>query len=229
MKSTLLCLAFIFLSCSDSKTDAASDENQSEKEALAMQQSGTSADTTITFLWRELRHDPSVKAEVSILKLNTDYINSITDYEKAALGYVATFVGNECEWDGKATDDRSNLDCSILRALGLGYQCSEEHLGFLRETFANDQSTLIQLEDGNCPTVPNAATVQTAFDEIKISTASDQIIINFKAAGFNVRDQMGWNWSENITFQIVNEKLKVVQQEKSEVVQEKWVYEQSAL
>lgn len=217
----LLCLALVFISCKNQTANSASDENQSEKEALAMQQAGTFADTTITFLWRELRHDPSVKAEVSILKLNTDYIDSTTDYEKAALGYVATFVGNDCEWDGKATDDRSNLDCSILTALGLGYQCSEEHLGFLRNAFAGDQHTLDQLENSNCPTVPNSATVQTAFDEIKISTASGQIIINFKASGFNMRDQMSWNWSEKITLQIADEKLKVVQKDKSEVLQEK--------
>jgi hypothetical protein len=32
---------------------------------------------------------------------------------------------------------------------------------------------------------------------------------------------MGWKWSKNITFQVVDEKLTVIQQDKSEVVQEK--------
>jgi len=45
----------------------------------------------------------------------------MTDQEKAAIGYVYTSIGNECWWDAEANDDRSNLDCKIITALGLVY------------------------------------------------------------------------------------------------------------
>ena len=75
--------------------------------------------------------------------LNQDYIKTMTDPEKAALGYVATFVGNDCWWDGEANEEKSNLDCKIITTLGLGYQCSNEHLGFLRKWFVERQTVTV--------------------------------------------------------------------------------------
>lgn len=103
-------------------------------------------DTTKNFLLRDMKYDSTLNDSFSSIFLNIDYINSMTSQEKAAIGYVSTYIGNECWWDGEANDDRSNLDCKIITALGLGYQCSESHLGFLRKWFSTDYEVLSELE-----------------------------------------------------------------------------------
>ncbi|MDP4712445.1 MAG: hypothetical protein NWS63_14690, partial [Saprospiraceae bacterium] len=60
-------------------------------------------ETTVRFLWREPRFDEVFQDTVSVLVLDEEYCKTIPDAERAALGYVATFIGNECEWDGDYT------------------------------------------------------------------------------------------------------------------------------
>ncbi|MCB0668795.1 MAG: hypothetical protein KDC80_23390, partial [Saprospiraceae bacterium] len=135
-------------------------------------------DTTIHFLWREDRQTDSNENVVSTILINEGYTRNIPDSERAALGYVATFIGSECWWDGEATDERNNLQCKVLTALNLGYQCSDKHLGFLRSWFARDSSVLSQLEDSNCPTTPYTATIQNTFDEIDLSRRGSNLEIS---------------------------------------------------
>ena len=164
------------------------------------------ADKTVTFLWRD--------SNAAII-INEDYCKAISDQEKAALGYVATFIGNECEWDGEYTDDRNNLKCEILTALDLGYQCSGKHLGFLRQWFKSDVKSLEELE--NCPTTPNTATVQETFDEIILTVKGNEISVFFKATGMNMREAASWSWSETDYFQFDNDHIKLIKKDKSEV------------
>jgi len=141
------------------------------------------ADTNVKALWRETQYDSVLKANVSSIILNENYLKNISQPEKAALAYVATFIGNDCEWDGEVNADRSNLKCKILSSLDLGYQCSDRHIGFLRKWFAKDSTALEALKP--CRTMPNTATIQSTFDEIVIKTsAQDQTIqIRYKVSG----------------------------------------------
>ena len=105
------------------------------------------------------------------------------------MGYVSTFVGNECEWDGgNPNENRSNLDCKLLTYLDLGYQCSDKHLGFLNRWFSKDSVVIEKLK--RCPTIPNSATVQSTFDEVllKTNTQNQIITINYKVKVINVRE-----------------------------------------
>jgi hypothetical protein len=129
----------------------------------------------------------------------------MTEPEKAALAYIATFIGNECEWDGKANENRSNLRCKILWALDLGYQCSYEHLSFLRLWFRNNKDILNELE--NCPTTPDGATVQNTFDEINLEIEGDMITVFFKANGINMREEKTWSWTEKHFFEFKKNEL----------------------
>lgn len=94
-------------------------------------------DKKITFLWRKIQYDEELQTDINAIFLNENYIKTISEPEKAALAYVVTFIGNSCEWDGKADEYRSNLKCKILWTLNLGYQCSNNHLGFLKYWFRN--------------------------------------------------------------------------------------------
>lgn len=166
----------------------------------------TLTDKTVKFLWRD--------SSASIV-INEEFCNTISDPEKAALGYVATFIGNECWWDGDYTDKRDNLKCEILTALNLGYQCSDKHLGFLRQWFKNDTTAIKELEA--CPTTPNTSTIQDTFDEITLTTKKNQIAVSFKANGVNMREVETWSWTETDYFQLDNDNIKLIKKDKSKL------------
>jgi len=192
----------------DKKQPVDSTAETSDKEKSITKTSLT--DKTITFLWRDHNSD---------IIINKAYCKTISAPEKAALGYVATFIGNECSWDGAYTENRSNLKCEILTALGLGYQCSEQHLGFLRTWFKDDAKALKELE--NCPTTPNTATIQDTFDEITLTTKGNKISVFFKANGVNVREESSWSWSQTDHFELNKNNIKLIKQEKSDITHKK--------
>jgi hypothetical protein len=159
----------------------------------------------VKFLWREMQYVEDLDGEFNVITLNEKYIKNISEPEKAVLAYVATFIGNECSWDGKANENRSNLKCKILSGLDLGYQCSSRHLDFLRFWFRNNKNILKELE--NCPTTPDGATVQDTFDEIDLEIKDNKITVFFKASGINVREQQSWKWTENHFFEFKDDEL----------------------
>ena len=172
-------------------------------------------DKTVKFLRRDDKYDEALKDTFNSIFIDEDFCKTITDPERAALGYVATFVGNECLWDGEANDDRSNLKCKILTALNLGYQCSDKHLGFLRQWFKDDKKSLEQLE--NCPTTPYTSTIQDTFDEITLTVKGNEILVFFKASGVITREGDSWSWTETDHFQLDNDNIKLVKKEESKV------------
>lgn len=201
-------------STSDSNTDIASDTNVAELVGTQLE------NKSLTFLWRDAKYDPVLKDTFDAIFINEESLKTMADAEKAALGYVATFIGSECEWDGEANEDRSNLDCKVITALGLGYQCSKEHLEFLQKWFVEDEQILSELQESNCPTVPNTATSQTTFDGIQLTTKQDTIIVAYKASGINLREQSSWEWSASDHFVLIDSHLKLIKRDKSEVTQE---------
>jgi hypothetical protein len=203
MNKLLYITTLIFLtSCGQTKSNT----DKNEVANIDTIDAFTLTDKTVNFLWRD--------SSASIV-INENFCKTITDPEKAALGYVATFIGNECWWEGDYSDKRDNLKCEILTALNLGYQCSDKHLGFLRLWFKNDTTAIKELE--TCPTTPNTSTIQDTFDEIILTTKGNQITVFFKASGVNMREEQSWNWTETDYFQLDNDKIKLIKQEKSKV------------
>ncbi|WP_051435832.1 hypothetical protein [Tenacibaculum sp. 47A_GOM-205m] len=151
--------------------------------------SSISDNNSIKILWRDTVYDEELKTDINTIVLNKEYQKNITQPERVALGYVATFVGNECEWDSGSPDEsRSNLECKLLTYLDLGYQCSDKHLGFLNQWFSKDSVSIEKLK--RCTTIPNGATMQSTFDEILLETnTQNQIItITYKVKVINVRE-----------------------------------------
>lgn len=159
----------------------------------------------VKFLWLETNDG------IDKITLNKSYIKDISEPEKAALAYIATFIGNECEWDGKATD---NLKCKILWDLKLRYQCSFEHLDFLKFWFRNNNEVLEKLK--RCPKKPEGATISTGFETINIEVINNTIIVFFKAFGYNIRLGEHWNWTEKHIFKFTKNELIMVNKEISE-------------
>jgi len=179
-------------------------------------------DTTVKFLWRDMKYDPSLDDTISSIFVNQEYLKIMTDPEKAAIGYVATFIGNECMWeDDEANDDLDNLDCKVISALGLGYQCSDKHLGFLRKWFSTDNEVLLELEKAKCPIVPYTATIQNTFVEIILTIKNDSILVFYKASGADLRELESWRWSETVYFKLTNNNLILIKKEESDVKHKK--------
>ncbi|MCC9165399.1 hypothetical protein [Pontibacter harenae] len=182
-------------------------ENATSSEALLQ-------DTTVTVLWRENIYNADAKDSVSTITLNDSYFKTISDPERAAIGYVATFVGSDCDWDGEANESFSNLNCKVIDALNLGYQCSDKHLSFLRHWLRNTPKALERLE--SCPVVPFTATSQKTFTSLAVTTKADTIKVNYEASGMNLREEAFWEWTEELIFKVVDDRLELVSQQKTE-------------
>ncbi|MCH2046808.1 MAG: hypothetical protein MK212_22020, partial [Saprospiraceae bacterium] len=102
-----------------------------------------SADHQVRVLTRISTVDTTTGESILELSINTNYTQEASDVECLALGYVATFIGNDCWWQNDSpNEDRTNLECKLLTALDLGCQCSEKHLGSLKKAFATDSVAL---------------------------------------------------------------------------------------
>ncbi|WP_417800645.1 hypothetical protein [Tenacibaculum sp.] len=177
--------------------------------------SSISANKSIKVLWRDTVYDEELKTDINTIVLNKDYQKNITEPERAALGFVATFVGNECEWrSGKPDQNRTNLACKLLSYLNLGYQCSDKHLDFLNQWFLKDTVSLKKLK--RCPTIPNGATVQSTFDEILMETDIEKqtIVISYKVSVINVRENSVNRYTKIDTFQYNSEGIRLINSEK---------------
>lgn len=138
-------------------------------------------------VWREMTIDPNTKMEYSILALDNDYFKTITDEQKAALGYVITFVGNECKWErNETTKENSYLRCTILTALDLDYQGSDKHLMYLHKWFEKDKTVRMELQSP--PLIPETSTIQNTFNSIAIEKVKKQLIITTEESEINVRN-----------------------------------------
>lgn len=176
------------------------------------------ADKSVKFLWRESRYDEELKDSFSTIVINEELCKTLTNPERAALGLVVTFVGSECKWDGEAKDDFSNLKCKALTALNLGYQCSEQHLGFLRRWFRNDSKSLKALKD--CPTVPYTASSQNTFDYINLKVKDNIISVEFGANGVNMPMGESWSWTETDYFQFDKDNIWLTKKDESKIERE---------
>jgi len=194
----LLLIAVVFIHLAQDESFSAADSNMKNKK--------------VKILWRENYYNVELQDTMSRIVMDTSYCKTISDPEKAAIAFVATFVGNDCWWDGQYTNDRSNLKCKVLTELNLGYQCSESHLGFLRHWFREDAKALERLED--CPTTPFTATEQETFDSISITVEGQFIILNLSISGFNIREDQEWHRAEEITFRNAEGKLFIEKEKK---------------
>lgn len=158
-------------------------------------------------IWREDVYDPSMKTNVSVLKIDDIYFSSVSGPEKAVLGYLASTIGNECYADGS----KQNVKCKILSALNLGYQCSDETKSFLKSWFRDDAGVVKQID--NCkPTI--ATTVEKTFDEVKISSADNTIKVELKGLKLNIKENSASKWSESLTFKVDGDKVTMTERTK---------------
>jgi hypothetical protein len=176
---------------------------------LPEQESTTNSNTT--FLWRENKFDEFLNETKSDILINEEFCSTITDYEKAALCYVATFNGNEYNWTTDTIEKRGFIKSRILASLNLGDECSEAHLGFLKYMFRRDSKVMGEINSFKCGALPDIdLDVQESFENISIIRDDDKIQIIFKMMVINSKDGKRWEWTESDLFQISKGKIKLV-------------------
>lgn len=143
-----------------------------------------------------------------VLQINEDYIKTITNAQRAALGYITTNIGNDCYWDGEKKADESNLKCKFLSALNLGYQCSETHLSFLRQWFKKDPEVLKNLE--TCTKTASSDKIQDRFVGLRMSTTNNTIKIVYGAMGMDTESQKRWRWIEESIYSFTEKEIKQI-------------------
>lgn len=159
-----------------------------------------SGNDTIVILWN---------AEKGRIVLNEDFLKNVTDFQRAALGYIATQAGNDCRWDGPRKEDESNLKCKLLTALNLGYMCSSQHLSFLEKWFREDEKSMEKLQRCSKRVVDDRITDK--FNYILLISKGETLTITYEAKGRNLDDLSGWRWIKETVFQQVgNNGIKVV-------------------
>lgn len=215
--SFILLCSFLILACEE-EIKTTENENTTEEESSSKEPEVANVTTNenwANFLWRENIYDEELQSEVSSIVLDQDLLEELTAGEKAAIAYIATYIGNECQYKN---NDQEGLDCKLITALGLGYQCSEKHLSFLRNAFQGEEEVLKKLE--NCPEIPFTASSQSTFDELKIKRGNDQLIVFVKAGHVNMRLQSSTEWEETYTFGVAGAKVTVEDYQKSNIKEE---------
>ena len=190
------------LACKEEQAAVSSPSNVAEKKNIV-------SEKELNFLWSEVVYDADLQDSMSRLMINEAFLDTISEEEKAAIGFVATFVGNECDWDGAYKEDRSNLVCTILGALDLGYQCSDTHLGFLREWFASDTASLNLLSSESCPTLPGGSTNFSEIESMHLFVKNNIITITSVINYGDVRQDVYKSKRERVYFNVSEEGLKV--------------------
>ncbi|WP_417941388.1 hypothetical protein [Flavobacterium sp. RS13.1] len=189
-----LCLSIPFFSqtLNNQKTTSINKENESE----------ILENTYIKILWLDKNNT---------VQLNENCIKTLTNQQRAALGYIVTFIGNECYWDGDKKNDESNLKCKLLTALNLGYQCSETHLSFLKEWFKEDKKVIEDLE--YCEKKESSAKIRDELIELKMATNQNTIKIIYTAIGVDMIHSKNWKWTEESTYSFTKSEIKQTHRE----------------
>jgi hypothetical protein len=150
-----------------------------------------------------------VSVEHDSIYINTKYLQTISESEKAAIAFVTLHDSRDCEWDGEVNKDMSNLSCRITKALGLGYQCSAMHIALLQKWLGKDSSASEEIK--YCPMTPNTAHQLHGIGKVLLTKLTpNKFKIDYSADGVNIRMMSYWSFDATIIFQIDNDILKIV-------------------
>ncbi len=146
------------------------------------------------------------------LVVDEEQVAQLSDPERAAVAYLASSIGSDCEWGVRPTwsSDGSikpgKLRCKLTDALELGYQCEEKHHQFVKRWLGD-------ATPAKCAKVPFTAYSQTAFDWLNLTTQGHTIAVSYSAGFTTGPGRRTWSWSETINFtDSGGESLKIVSQ-----------------
>jgi hypothetical protein len=129
------------------------------------------------------------------LVLDGEALSCLSNAERAAVAYIGTTLGTDCDWvRGTDLSAPEHMDCKLTTALGLGNQCEKKHKDFLVEWFGEDIPA-------QCARIPITAYSQTALTELSLGHEGPMITVVYRATTTTGPGGKAWSWSETIVFQ----------------------------
>lgn len=104
--------------------------------------------------------------------INTTWLQTASEAEKALLGYYAYFFSSNC---------KDSKHCELTSALGFGDQNSKAHKTAVLKWFTDDETKQLANEGGRI--TPNGTKNMAWYEEIKlVKKGSDLIIVRYASA-----------------------------------------------
>ena len=135
-------------------------------------------------------------------RINTGFLKTIDEPEKALLSWYLFAYGNEC------IENSAKVKCEILNILNIDDECSKEHIIFLNEWFTND--FLVRYKLKNCPNLPEGSAIQNTIDKLVLVRKFDTISIEYHIKGLNNIQEKSWNIKRTDSYIIIEDSLKKV-------------------
>lgn len=151
-------------------------------------------------IWTEDKYNKDFKTDVPFLVLDQNFIAKAPRYLIALLALPGYELGNECSWNGKYSDKRDNLKCTLNSALGVGYQCSDTQIKLLNKYFPDNN-----ISQKGCSTQPEGSTIGTVLDQVYVMQKNqDTFEVTVKYEIYNTRDNFYKNVTERNLFKLIN-------------------------
>jgi hypothetical protein len=157
-------------------------------------------DATVRVLWHKQN------GTISTTLFNKDYLDTMSDPERAALGFVSAFI---------KTDSGMNLNYSkggtkLRPLLMFKKKSNEKKIAFLKKWFRYDKKCLNELEN------PSAfCNSQKEFEEIRMTVTADTIKIIFTAK--EITPGRTANWRQEDTFRLDQNTLLLIEEKQSAI------------
>ena len=135
--------------------------------------------------------------------INSEFLNTIKNPEKALISWYLYAYGNECE-----TSSIKNK-CKILKALNVSNECDAEHLNNMLQWFSTDMLAVYKLN--KCPNLSSNSAIQNSIDKIILTRENNRLLISYKIKGLNNSQEKSWNIERTETYLIIDNTLQKVQ------------------
>lgn len=158
-----------------------------------------------TIFWLNEAYEPRV---------NLKPLEPLTPQIKAVLALYAMRAGTGCpvgEWEGKTYV----MSCTLTSALGLGRQCSSEHLALIRQWFKDgipplhlspqgkDYANAGQL-DMICENVPDTASHRSILEVLRVERAGEALSVHAI-----ITSSEGTSWKYSTTYRLLPDRVTV--------------------
>ncbi len=158
-------------------------------------------DTAVTILWSAVNNEDPSDTEHTIT--NEEYLNAISDPEKAALSF-ATMGEGPCEY---RYISKINSKFQMLTSMAQQSRSSDPNTAFLRRWFRKDEPGLKKIEAG-----PEYSYTQKKLEEVKLAVKNDTIKVWLRSNAVNVLEGKSWKQTREIIFRLDKNELYLIKE-----------------
>lgn len=129
-----------------------------------------------------------------------------SEYERAAVVWLASVIGNDCELD--VSKDGTSVSCRILDSLGFDSLFDDKHIGYLNHWFRYDSLTKEYFQSD--PFIPlGSSSASNTILSYSITHRKDTLFLNYRGA-YWVHGEYG-EFEEKSTFLKKDESLILIE------------------